>query len=202
MTSPWAGVFSEWTPHDHRIAARRLLPRNLGDWFAHSNPWETRPDANVTRMIRIRSLPPCLDGGSSAHRSGISPPRKRNVAPLASLLVRPQAVMRVSILWRPRLFMSGLRAWSYAAATDSSAGHDLRLELLRGFAVFAMVADHIGGETSWLYAVTGSDRFSCRRPRSSSSCLASSATRSVASPNHCDYPVWSDDLNGRFSGWR
>src|SRR5205809_973889 len=35
---------------------------------------------------------------------------------------------------------------------------DLRLDLLRGFAVFAMVADHIGG-VSWLYALTGGNRF-------------------------------------------
>jgi hypothetical protein len=36
---------------------------------------------------------------------------------------------------------------------------DLRLDLLRGFAVVAMVADHIGGERSWLYALTGGDAF-------------------------------------------
>jgi hypothetical protein len=36
---------------------------------------------------------------------------------------------------------------------------DLRLDLLRGFAVIAMVADHIGGERSWLYAITGGDAF-------------------------------------------
>src|SRR5687768_12395804 len=36
---------------------------------------------------------------------------------------------------------------------------DLRLDLLRGFAVAAMIADHIGGERSWLYAITGGDVF-------------------------------------------
>ena len=35
---------------------------------------------------------------------------------------------------------------------------DLRLDLLRGFAVFAMAVDHIGG-ASWLYAITGGNRF-------------------------------------------
>lgn len=35
---------------------------------------------------------------------------------------------------------------------------DLRLDLLRGFAVFAMIADHIGG-SSWLYLLTGGNRF-------------------------------------------
>jgi hypothetical protein len=36
---------------------------------------------------------------------------------------------------------------------------DLRLDLIRGFAVIAMIADHIGGERSWLYALTGGDAF-------------------------------------------
>lgn len=41
-----------------------------------------------------------------------------------------------------------------------SNGHrDLRLDLLRGFAAFAMIADHIGGEHSWLFALTGGNRF-------------------------------------------
>ena len=56
-------------------------------------------------------------------------------------------------------FFSSVRRWGYSAATDSGRGRDLRLDMLRGFAVFAMVADHIGGESSWLYAVTGGDRF-------------------------------------------
>jgi S-formylglutathione hydrolase FrmB len=39
-------------------------------------------------------------------------------------------------------------------------GHrDVRLDLLRGFAAFAMVVDHIGGERSWLYPITGGNRF-------------------------------------------
>jgi hypothetical protein len=44
--------------------------------------------------------------------------------------------------------------WRYEAGK-----RDLRLDLLRGFAVVAMVADHIGGERSWLYALTGGDAF-------------------------------------------
>ncbi|HLI29322.1 MAG TPA: OpgC domain-containing protein [Chloroflexota bacterium] len=35
---------------------------------------------------------------------------------------------------------------------------DLRLDFLRGFAVVAMIVDHIGGP-SWLYALTGGNRF-------------------------------------------
>jgi hypothetical protein len=46
------------------------------------------------------------------------------------------------------------RSWHY-----SGGKRDLRLDLLRGFAVIAMVADHIGGERSWLYAITGGDAF-------------------------------------------
>jgi len=41
------------------------------------------------------------------------------------------------------------RHWAYAA----TAGHDWRLDLLRGFAIFAMVVDHLGG-ASWLAVVT------------------------------------------------
>ena len=36
---------------------------------------------------------------------------------------------------------------------------DLRIDFLRGFAVLAMVADHLGGEPSWLYNVTGGNHF-------------------------------------------
>jgi hypothetical protein len=35
----------------------------------------------------------------------------------------------------------------------------MRLDLLRGFCVVVMVADHIGGERSWIYIVTGGNRF-------------------------------------------
>jgi hypothetical protein len=47
-----------------------------------------------------------------------------------------------------------INAWRYEVGK-----RDLRLDLLRGFAVIAMVADHIGGERSWLYAITGGDAF-------------------------------------------
>ena len=36
-------------------------------------------------------------------------------------------------------------------------GRDPRLDVLRGFCVFAMIVDHIGG-TSWLYVLTGGNR--------------------------------------------
>jgi hypothetical protein len=45
-------------------------------------------------------------------------------------------------------------AWHYTGDK-----RDLRLDFLRGFAVLAMVIDHIGGERSWLYAITGGDSF-------------------------------------------
>jgi S-formylglutathione hydrolase FrmB len=44
--------------------------------------------------------------------------------------------------------------WHYRGADK----RDLRLDLLRGFAVFAMVTDHIGG-SSWLAMITGGNRF-------------------------------------------
>lgn len=44
--------------------------------------------------------------------------------------------------------------WAYAVAGK----RDLRLDLLRGFAVFAMVVDHLGG-ASWFYLITGGNTF-------------------------------------------
>jgi len=51
-------------------------------------------------------------------------------------------------------FRSLLREWRYPAEER----RDLRLDLLRGFAVFVMVVDHFGG-ASWLYLLTGNNRF-------------------------------------------
>src|ERR1700712_5266558 len=47
-----------------------------------------------------------------------------------------------------------MAACRYVAAP---VGRDPRLDLLRGFCVFAMIVDHIGG-TSWLYTITGGNR--------------------------------------------
>lgn len=44
--------------------------------------------------------------------------------------------------------------WSYVALDK----RDLRLDLLRGFAVLVMVVDHFGG-SSWLYLITGGNGF-------------------------------------------
>jgi enterochelin esterase-like enzyme len=49
---------------------------------------------------------------------------------------------------------TSVRSWRY----QRTGKRDLRVDLLRGFAVFAMVVDHIGGH-SWLYAATGGNRF-------------------------------------------
>jgi hypothetical protein len=60
-----------------------------------------------------------------------------------------------------------LSPWSLLQAVESALaslrfvaaqiGRDPRLDLLRGFCVFAMMVDHIGG-TSWLYVLTGGNR--------------------------------------------
>jgi hypothetical protein len=49
-----------------------------------------------------------------------------------------------------------LKSWAYSSNAAASR-RDLRIDLLRGLCVFAMLADHLGGE-SWLYAVTGGNR--------------------------------------------
>src|SRR5713226_7817650 len=51
-----------------------------------------------------------------------------------------------------------LRALSYYRTADVVSKRDLRVDLLRGFCIFAMVVDHFGGD-SWLYAITGGNRF-------------------------------------------
>src|SRR5438876_7557462 len=51
-----------------------------------------------------------------------------------------------------------IRSLSYYSTPDVANRRDLRVDLLRGFCIFAMVVDHFGGE-SWLYAVTGGNRF-------------------------------------------
>jgi hypothetical protein len=45
-------------------------------------------------------------------------------------------------------------SWHYPAAEK----RDLRLDILRGFAVLVMVVDHLGG-ASWLYLITGNNSF-------------------------------------------
>ena len=51
-------------------------------------------------------------------------------------------------------YLRRARQWRY-----DGGKRDLRLDLMRGAAVVAMVADHVGGERSWFYTITGGDRF-------------------------------------------
>lgn len=51
-----------------------------------------------------------------------------------------------------------LQALSYYSTAEFAGKRDLRVDLLRGFCIFAMVVDHFGGD-SWLYAITGGNRF-------------------------------------------
>lgn len=50
------------------------------------------------------------------------------------------------------------RALARLAAYPGAGKRDLRIDLLRGFCVFAMIVDHIGG-SSWLYGLTGGNRW-------------------------------------------
>ena len=51
-----------------------------------------------------------------------------------------------------------LERWRYENSADGAGKRDLRIDLLRGFCVFVMIVDHVGGETSWLYWLTGGNR--------------------------------------------
>src|SRR5690348_16587025 len=44
-------------------------------------------------------------------------------------------------------------------AMTAPVGRDLRIDFLRGAVIVAMVVDHVGGDHSWLYALTGGNRF-------------------------------------------
>lgn len=63
----------------------------------------------------------------------------------------PRTRLRDALLGR-------VRSWSYYGTSDAADRRDLRVDLLRGFCIFAMVVDHFGGD-SWLYAITGGNRF-------------------------------------------
>jgi hypothetical protein len=52
-----------------------------------------------------------------------------------------------------------LRSIAYAAVPEARGKRDLRIDLLRGFCVFVMTVDHVGGESSWLYVLTGGNHF-------------------------------------------
>ncbi len=54
----------------------------------------------------------------------------------------------------PATWLQTIRSWHY-----SGGKRDLRFDLLRGFAVFAMVVDHINGPRSIFYLITGGDLF-------------------------------------------
>jgi hypothetical protein len=51
-----------------------------------------------------------------------------------------------------------LARWRYEGSPDALGKRDLRIDLLRGFCIVVMIIDHVGGETSWLYALTGGNR--------------------------------------------
>ena len=44
-------------------------------------------------------------------------------------------------------------------SSTRASQRDLRFDLLRGYAVLVMVVNHIGGEHSWLYPITGGNQF-------------------------------------------
>src|SRR5438270_12980828 len=76
---------------------------------------------------------------------------------MSSTTVAPPVSRRVSAQWSVALAQR-LRALSYYSTADAASRRDLRVDLLRGFCIFAMVVDHFGGD-SWLYSITGGNRF-------------------------------------------
>ena len=87
-------------------------------------------------MLRRRGSAP--NGGSG---------RPGRIRPVRKLPVRLQAVAR------------RVGGWDYRGTPEGAGKRDLRIDLLRGFCVFVMIVDHIGGEASWLYVLTGGNQF-------------------------------------------
>src|SRR5438105_12827472 len=77
---------------------------------------------------------------------------------MSTTTVAPPVTARAPTQPLSEALLERVRAWSYYRTADIASRRDLRLDLLRGFCIFAMVVDHFGGD-SWLYAVTGGNRF-------------------------------------------
>jgi hypothetical protein len=77
---------------------------------------------------------------------------------VSTTIVAPRIPSRAPALRGSAALLERVRAWSYYRTVDVANRRDLRLDLLRGFCIFAMVVDHFGGD-SWLYAITGGNRF-------------------------------------------
>lgn len=56
--------------------------------------------------------------------------------------------------WHSPRPVEWVKAWSYGGGK-----RDLRIDLLRGVAVFSMIVGHIGGWSSWLNPITGGNAF-------------------------------------------
>jgi hypothetical protein len=76
---------------------------------------------------------------------------------MSTTTVAPPLPGRATTSWSATL-VQRLHALSYSSTADLANKRDLRVDLLRGFCIFAMVVDHFGGD-SWLYAITGGNRF-------------------------------------------
>src|SRR5437867_518709 len=85
-------------------------------------------------------------------RNGSAPVAPRSVSvPRAEA---PPAPARVEPAAAPLSLAARVRSWRYA----ESGKRDRRLDLLRGYCVFAMTVDHLDAPT-WLYVLTGGNRF-------------------------------------------
>ncbi|GAC1314466.1 MAG: OpgC domain-containing protein [Chloroflexota bacterium] len=74
-----------------------------------------------------------------------------------TIVAAPETRPAIALAARTAL-LERLHGLSYYSTADAVARRDLRVDLLRGFCIFAMVVDHFGGD-SWLYALTGGNRF-------------------------------------------
>src|SRR6266545_2417088 len=97
---------------------------------------------------------PLFDPGesdlSASHRRAQPPKSRITLKPLAA----PECDSSDDAANSRALSATFLKEWRYRA----ESARDLRLDWMRGFAVFVMVVDHLGS-ASWVYVITGGNTF-------------------------------------------
>lgn len=76
---------------------------------------------------------------------------------VSALAAAPEASPPAGDVSAPRVFQTrfvGPRLW-----LSADGKRDLRIDLLRGYAMLAIIIDHVGGDQSWLFSITGGNAF-------------------------------------------
>src|SRR5262249_18106995 len=111
-------------------------------------------NGQVGRNTGTLQIPPRRDSTMATASQHRSPPLSAAVPKTAAVPVPATHPIRACFAALRAACANSPHDWRY-----SGGSRDLRLDFLRGFAVLVMVADHLGGEPSWLYSITGGNKF-------------------------------------------